>query len=760
MFDLAETFSKQSELINLTGAYKNEFETIKLLHTLPADKHKYFSTLSQQLLQKLDQPTDKQKCAERSRFLREEGNRVYKSKSVKNVTESGECLLAASRLYTQAILAAENAHEELCLGFANRGMALQDFGYFEAAYDDCASALDCGYPQRLRHKLVMRQAHCAWQLGDVKRLEEHVSTLRGLEINQGYREQLEQLEQQLKLMQDRPKLEEQVCQKELPKTTHKNKILSESGSRGRHMIATDDIPQGDLIFKEHAECFVPIEQRLICQQCASVLMCAPIPCPDCHQHVVYCSRRCRQLHATVHGYECAAYRRDLLQMLGVSHLALRLLLTYLPQLLPHLQGCKNASELWQSLMSLAGQDCSVQAPQSVQSLGMITHLDKASPEELVYHTLCANLLQVYLHKCTNFYDVLKIDSDGAISSEDWHLVIAALLLRNAGQLLVNGHVGDAIVPVPVPSSNEFALLQPSLWQSPHHLRLGCLHKFSHSTLITAINLPYLSLCNHSCSPSLRTRFDGCSVSNLAAVAINAGEEIFNCYTLDCRHSLAAQRQAQLEDTYKFSCRCHKCLRRDQNQDYFKFHRYRCERSQCQEIFVPEPLPNQNSLSWWLQPDENVHISCSVCGRKQVSTWYDGFLQLLNCCHDSQGRRRLYKAFEDLKTWLLDYHSLKLSLAKELIEACFAAKEAGAHLDDFDYGQLSLVIQFQLAGIAAQSGNNSQEYISKLTYLMDLIAWRQHKCHAQDLKRMRATFEYLAEETRRIFVNYYNDFIEQ
>ncbi|XP_034476794.1 SET and MYND domain-containing protein 4 isoform X2 [Drosophila innubila] len=756
MFGLAETFTKQSELINLTGVYKNELETIKLLHILPADRNTYFNKLTQQLLGNLEQPTDKQICAERSRFLREEGNRVYKSKSAKNVANSVECLLAACRLYTQAILAAENAYDELSLGYANRGMALQDFGYFEQAYDDCAAALDSGYPQKLQHKLIMRQAHCAWKMGDARKLEEHLSSLRGLELNQSYRQQLEQLKQQLKLMENTQRLEELKSQQQEPRKTHE--IIRENGSRGRHMLAKELIPKGDQIFKEQAKCFVPIEQRLICQRCASVLMCAPIPCPDCHQRVVYCSRRCRQLHATIHSYECAAYRCDLLKMLGVSHLALRLLLTYLPQLLSQLHGCKNATEIWQSLMSLTGHDYHETAPQSVQSLNMISHLDKASPEELVYHTLCANLLQVYLHKCTNFYDVLKTGSNKNISSEDWHLVIAALILRFAGQLLVNGHVADAIIPISLPS-NEFALLQPSLWQSPHHLRLGFLHKLSQSALITAINLPYLSLCNHACSPSIRTRFDGCTVSNFAAEEIKSGEEIFNCYTLDCRNSLSFQRQAQLQDVYKFNCCCNKCQREKQDQDYFKFHRYRCERSECQEIFVPHSLPNQENCSWWLQPDDNVNISCSICGKTQLFTWYDDFLQLLEHCQEPKLRRQLYKAFDNLNNWLLDYHSLKLSLAKELIEACFAAKE-GVHLNDFDYGQLSSIIEFQLAGIAAQSGNNSLEYISKLTYLLDLIAWKKHKCHAQDLKSMRSTFEYLSEETRRIFVNYYNDFIEQ
>jgi len=82
------------------------------------------------------------------------------------------------------------------------------------------------------------------------------------------------------------------------------------------------------------------------------------------------------------------------------------------------------------------------------------------------------------------------------------------------------------------------------------------------------------------------------------------------------------------------------------------------------------------------------------------------------------------------------------------------------LDDVDYLQLSLIIKFQLAGIAEQSGCNSNEYISKLTFLLDLIALRKHKCNVEELKEIRNALEFLAGETRQIFVNYFNDFIEQ
>lgn len=202
MMSSAGIFSQLSTLINFDGKYENEFETIKLLHKLPTKNRAICNDLTQQLLDNLTQPQDKSKCAERSRCLREEGNRVYNAKYSKKDIELSECLLSACRLYTQAILAAENANEELCLGYANRGMALQDFGYYEQAYDDCCCAMEFGYPKQLQHKLTMRQAHCAWKLGDAKRLALHICSLQEYpQLNATFSQQLVELQQELKQLQ-------------------------------------------------------------------------------------------------------------------------------------------------------------------------------------------------------------------------------------------------------------------------------------------------------------------------------------------------------------------------------------------------------------------------------------------------------------------------------------------------------------------------------------------------------------------------------
>lgn len=44
--------------------------------------------------------------------------------------------------------------------------------------------------------------------------------------------------------------------------------------------------------------------------------------------------------------------------------------------------------------------------------------------------------------------------------------------------------------------------------------------------------------------------------------------------------------------------------------------------------------------------------------------------------------------------------------------------------------------------------------------MDLAAFGKYKCSSEQLKAVRTAINYLPTDTKRIFVNYYNDFIEQ
>ncbi|XP_033153270.1 SET and MYND domain-containing protein 4 [Drosophila mauritiana] len=748
---LARIFSQQNELITLIGGYKDEFETFKSLASMPADTLQIFQQLALDLLQDLEQPVDRKGCAERSRNLREEGNLVFKESATGSSKDS---VLKACRLYTAAVFEAEDAMEELSLAFANRGIALQEYGYYREAYDDCANALECGYPERLRHKVIMRQAYCAWKLKKIASLEEHLEHLGQLQLKENFKQQLEDLKQKLELLKNQPK-EQETQAKVVDKSL--GEILTDPGPRGRYMVAKEAISKGNVIFSERASCFVPLEQQLICQQCAASLMSAPIPCPNCHQRVVYCSRKCRDAQSAIHKFECAAYRKDILRLLGISHLALRLLLTYIPYIMPHLQEMTSAKGMWKEIMNLSRKpEASENAPEYLRSLRMVSQLDQANNEEVNYHILCVNLLQLYLKEHTDFYD--QFHSFPA-SIEDWQLIISALILRFSGQLLANGHVGDGLLGVSM-EPKEFVMLQPELWQKPRHLKRGQLHNLSHSDPITAVNLPYLSLCNHACEPSIRTKFDGCSVVNYAAKDILDGEEIFNCYTNDYRTSLKLHRAHPLKDIYKFECTCAKCTRTDPDQNYLSFHRYRCEKHNCRQEFLPDVKVQQNNLRWWLRSNAEKPITCTVCQELQHFAWYNEFLELIGSSADSSRRQALFKAFDDLDKWLVDHHSLKRIMAEELITACFYEIDGGTSLNDFEYEDLARIIRKQLEGTAAQCGDNSTEYIARMTYLWDIIAQKKCRTDKKELLEMKGKVDYLASEHREVFLNYYNDFIEQ
>ncbi|XP_017066553.1 SET and MYND domain-containing protein 4 [Drosophila eugracilis] len=641
---LANVFSQQDKFISLDGGYKDEYETFKSLYSLPAVKLQAFQQLTVKLLQHFEKPHDKKKCAIKSRKFREEGNFVFRS-SRSGSSQDSEGMLEACKLYTEAVFKAEDAVDELALAFANRGMALQEYGYYKESYDDCANALECGYPEKLRHKVIMRQAHCAWKLENIGFLEEHLFCLEKMQLNETFKLQLDDLQNKLQNLKNQSK---EVLPQGGAHEQDIQEIVTDPEQRGRYMVAKEAITKGKIILSERASCFVPLEQRLICQQCAASLMCAPIPCSKCHKRVVYCSRKCREAHSAIHRYECAAYRKNILKLLGVSHLALRMVLVYIPHMLPQLQKSTSAQEIWEGILNLAKISESpetVTVPEYLQSLRMVSHLDQASQSELVYHTLSANLLQVYLTEHTDFFEQFRSSS---ASIKDWQVITSALILRSAGQLLSNGHVGNALVPF-VFEPNDFALLQPDMWQKPRHLKLGQLHNMGHLELITAINLPYLSLCNHSCDPSIRTKFDGNSVVNYAAKNILAGEEIYNCYTRDYKNSLKVQRSVPLKEVYKFQCSCVKCTQSNPDQDYLNFHRYRCEKPNCRQEFLPNDKLQQNNLSWWLTSNSDNSIICTVCKKQQQYPWFNGFLNLIE--GDSESKiSELLKAFDDLDKW--------------------------------------------------------------------------------------------------------------
>ncbi|XP_055855712.1 uncharacterized protein LOC129918966 [Episyrphus balteatus] len=132
-----------------------------------------------------------------SNTYREEGNRLFRENKKANA-------LAASRYYTNAILAAPEDSPVLALAHANRAAALVEFGYYFDAYSDCEIAKNLGYPKEKQLKIIMRQAYCAVKLKNYNHLENALEKLRDMPLNEQCLNQKEDFEEKLKILAELP----------------------------------------------------------------------------------------------------------------------------------------------------------------------------------------------------------------------------------------------------------------------------------------------------------------------------------------------------------------------------------------------------------------------------------------------------------------------------------------------------------------------------------------------------------------------------
>lgn len=198
-FELHELFSEQINCI-VKQPYQNEFETMSMIfEKIPERMRAKIQNLSLKWLQNLEQNENKEfdmkeasEKAKESEDLRQKGNQLFTEKAKKRN------ILGACRFYNDAIDAGlDGDNKELALCFANRGMALQSFGYYQEAYDDCIWALKLGYPDSMRYKIVLRQAFSAIKLKNLQKAEKHLRELQQLDLNSNCLKQYEELEEAL-----------------------------------------------------------------------------------------------------------------------------------------------------------------------------------------------------------------------------------------------------------------------------------------------------------------------------------------------------------------------------------------------------------------------------------------------------------------------------------------------------------------------------------------------------------------------------------
>ncbi|XP_037895305.1 SET and MYND domain-containing protein 4 isoform X1 [Glossina fuscipes] len=742
----------QLRLVN----YENEYETMRLLFDKPLSC-KLVCKSAQDLLESLKRNEnyefllkDKQTRVREAANLRKEGNDCMAEKEKPNK------VLEACRLYTDAIFTAIGVDNmELSLGYANRALALQCFGYYQQAYDDCECALEIGYPKKLYPKIICRQAYCALQLNNAELLTKHLSSLESMHLNENFRRQEQELRANLwKLQNQTEKTNGNV--ELILKNRDSQEIVNTFSEIGRYMRAKRLIKQNELIFSERATALAPIGSAIqLCNHCAKTSF-IPIPCQHCRGRVVYCSLACLKAHKNIHLHECSAYQMQLFAHVGIAHLALRIILDNgLLTILDLLRNKQTTKAIWTSLTE-GGDVWSNPTAAYSESLRMVSHLKKMALEDVKVFAAVSHLIVVYLSRYTSFFDLL---SSNHRFNCNWELIVAALILKHIGQSIVNGHVCTVIRPKIFEnySLTEYHLLNEDLWEKPWHLRRGYLHRFAYIDDVATLNLPYTSICNHSCLPLFQPKFSGRIISAYAMRDIKESEEITNCYTQHSRVERRQTRQEILKKSYHFICKCGECMRQEGDDDVNQFHQYRCDNEKCRHVFVP-----QTPLKWWQRKTsndlQNINVLCAVCGSRQMFKWFYDYQKLLTSLNSPLTRLRLYQLYQNLDEYLLAFNSCKAFMASKAVQEIFKFLNDGS-LNEEDYKNLTRMIKYSLEYETYTSGSSCISYICEMTYLWDIIALGKWKYEHKDMNSIfNESLIVLGDEMFLIFSNYYKDFL--
>lgn len=383
---------------------------------------------------------------------------------------------------------------------------------------------------------------------------------------------------------------------------------------GRFIVAGEGIKAGEQIYREKAFAFVPVynDYRKLaishhCQNCAKT-NCIPFPCHECCR-ASYCSPECCLQHVDIHKYECDAYReKNLWIKIGIAHLAMRNLLVGFPSLLEKTKHLRAASlsSLWDAILSINDPDFAYG-----EALSLVTNFDKMNRLDCLRYVLTAQMLSIYLAEHTSFAEQWNSAEYSSIlrNKDEWHKLVASLLMRHMGQLVCNGH-----------AISDMEVLQPSDYgymRDKDRIMVGHLYQNLASTRVFTAIFPKISLFNHSCDPNIRNSFDGQFLTVYAARPIDHGEQVFNCYGPHYKLMDREERQSALAQQYCFECKCEKCTSNDSTFD--QYYRYQCPNDGCGSAI---DLNGIVANRWWHDIDDNrlcdaiaPKFACGKCNRK-------------------------------------------------------------------------------------------------------------------------------------------------
>ncbi|XP_053957809.1 uncharacterized protein LOC128862972 isoform X2 [Anastrepha ludens] len=560
-----------------------------------ADLQKDFKVQVLEWFQQLYVQTESFRSDEESQRVREAGNNCYRKEHHP---------LKACDLYTEAIFLApveEDAdNTTAAMAHANRSTVLHDYGMYEEAYDDCLCALELGYPEEYNALIKLRQAACALKLRNFALCELHVHELLHMDLSEAFEARTHELWHECEVLKsekvdmgvqtddDHYTLMAPPPPQHILRGSNSNRLKvyevawsdtsnAITTTRRAYLRATTDIVRHMPIFSEDAAVFVSSGQARICDNC-SITQFIPFPCDYCSNRTsVYCSRKCRAQHSAIHVLECFAHQIELFEEFGESfakprllQLAFRMLITGLPQVMPHCRKRPTVNKMWNAFNGILTERTDI--PYSAL-LRLETHLDKIDAETTISLAIAAHILAIYLAECTDFFEHLDLMMPATmkLARSEWILLSAALLLRHIGQLRHKNLIHCPSFVLPADPHILSPLYEYSLWSGVKHIRQGQLHLLAGDVACVAYAVypQTLSLCRQSCVGQLYRKHSGRQVTAYATCDILLGACITNCfvYTGDYRQSLHETRRQDLK-ARGIDCKCDKCFRPYPDEDFY------------------------------------------------------------------------------------------------------------------------------------------------------------------------------------------------
>lgn len=480
------------------------------------------------------------KCNKKSEQLRNIGNKYYGKKDYSN----------AIAFYSKSIRYGEEGSKELALAYGNRSVGLLATCSYKSCEDDINLAFEKGYPLKLHYKLYERLGQCLLALKQnqsaTTALKKGIASLQESDLEIDKKNEL--VHRFAELMKKALNVGESVESKTttnhlytvtppiIPKED-KNKLypcasnafsIVENECEGRQVIATRDIPVGEVIISEKAftSICLPSSLETHCYQCLSRFI-LPYPCRSCAS-VCYCSIECESKSwETFHAFECR-YREMLTHDdVGLGHLALKMITQVGKRGLHDLEWRRKEYSS-KFISSLGMNENGVFEP---SDYFCVCSLTGNSNLRTLADLFRRSLLAIFI---TNILRLTGFLSNDEHMEFDYCLT-GAHLLKQIQMLPCNAH--------------EVSELQLGFEDEIFNSELKEIGSAAYTTL---------SLFNHSCDPSVVRHCYG-DVCVLRSIKfIRKGEPILDNYGHLYPVETKPDRQKNLQEQYYFKCQCLPC----------------------------------------------------------------------------------------------------------------------------------------------------------------------------------------------------------